>query len=370
MKPSEILTAAYRSAIADDGGYIVLIGDLMIDIWLDGQVDRQSPEDPNVPIFGVSGPTENSLGGAGLVYSHLKGMGVPRIKFITACGHDESYPIVAGLLGGTAAKTGGEDALFLAALGDRPTTTKLRAFDQHEKQRIRIDREDRSPLPADEQSAVIDALKQYIGQQCRLVVGSDYNKGLLTEPVMATIRDLCERRGVRWIADPAARLPEIYGGAYAICPNDREMAVMLTALLNAPWERAAPRWGNFERLHALDIAHVCLTRGHNGIALSTYDPPHCGRFQPWPVEAIDPIGAGDAVTAGLTLMLGGSDPAPMTLAAQFANMLGGWSVSQRRTGSPSREDVELLIDQADDWMVWPEKGNRQDDERDQPDVSA
>jgi D-beta-D-heptose 7-phosphate kinase/D-beta-D-heptose 1-phosphate adenosyltransferase len=176
-----ILTRAYESAIAADRDYVVLIGDLMLDIWLEGQVDRQSPEDPDVPVFFNRGQ-ESSIGAAALVYAHLKTMGMPAVKFITAAANDGPFSFAAKRLNDL---ENGSDALCVTLEDGATTTTKLRAFDQHEKQRIRIDTEDISPISEDAEDAVLVALRDYIGPQCRLVVVSDYNKGLITDTVMA-----------------------------------------------------------------------------------------------------------------------------------------------------------------------------------------
>jgi D-beta-D-heptose 7-phosphate kinase/D-beta-D-heptose 1-phosphate adenosyltransferase len=267
-------------------------------------------------------------------------MGVPAVKFITAAATDAVFPVVAEMLNKLKQPS---DAVYVAVEDGATTTTKLRAFDQHEKQRIRIDTEDVAPIAADTEDAVLVALRDYIGPQCRLVVVSDYNKGLITDTVMAAIRDLCGRRNVRFMVDPAKRSPAFYAGAHVISPNEDEIEFMYGIV------------GDIVDFFDLDIPFVCVTAGSGGLSL-LHDDDKLGEethWGPWPVDRVDAIGAGDAVTAGLALMLCGADPAPMEIAVQFANVLGGWSVAQRRTASPGPDTIRALIEESAGWITMP-----------------
>jgi D-beta-D-heptose 7-phosphate kinase/D-beta-D-heptose 1-phosphate adenosyltransferase len=331
--PADLLQQAYATALEDDGGYIMLVGDLMVDMWFKGYVDRMSPEDPSVPVL-VQEEGDATLGGAGLVYQHLISMGLPRVRFVSVCGSDFDYVLqdLTSLLRGP--------NIHLVEDASRPTTLKSRIIVKPRQQVVRVDRESKKPISGRVQAEVMARLREAIGEECRLVVVSDYGKGTITEAVMAHIRRICAEREVPFIVDPAKRGDwELYRGAQVVTPNEHEI------------NRGGP---GIKNVWAGGFPWVCETRGKAGMKLGHFEPDE--DWVEYPAtddECVDAIGAGDVVVAALAVFMSGG--APMELAVQMANAIAGWYVARLGPVSPTARVVEKLISQRAPFFTIGEK---------------
>lgn len=313
--PLSVLQQAYARALEDDGGYITLVGDLIIDQWIRGYVDRMSPEDPNVPVL-MQDEGIASLGGAGLVYQNLKAMGPPLVKFVSVRGWDHDYEAM------DAGKLLADPHVHLVEDQKRPATLKSRIIIRPLQQIVRVDRESREPISGRVQAEVIRQLHDLIGPDCRMVVVSDYGKGVITEAVMETIRKCCARRKVPFIVDPAKRSVSLYNGARLLTPNSSEFAYLKNEGL-------------------LDAGATCVTTGAYGMELYRDNRYICEKYPATDDECVDAIGAGDVVIAAIAVFLSGG--AGLEIAVQMANAIAGWYVAQKGPISPTPADVEKLI---------------------------
>lgn len=334
---AEIVRAGFRPPNAPPPRVLVL-GDLILDRYLWGHVERISPEAP-VPVVRLERETER-LGGAGNVAANLAGLGlVPHL--IAQIGADDDGEALRRRL----AEAGIEpDHLIVSAA--RPTIAKTRVIGGHQ-QMLRIDREQPGALPDAERACLHAAATAALARDdLAAVILSDYAKGVLDAVLCQAVIGKARARGLPVLVDPKGRDWERYRGATSLTPNKKELA----ELSGAPLNDSAALLDAGERLRAaLGLDFLTLTRGEEGISLILADD-----MQHLPAQArevFDVSGAGDTVIATLTAgLVGGLAPRE---AAELANLAAGIVVAQVGTVPIERGallhalEVEEAIEQAD-----------------------
>ncbi len=289
---------------------IWVVGDLMLDEYVSGAVDRVSPEAP-VPIVRVR-ETENRLGGAANVARQVAALG--------------ATVTLAGVIG---ADSAGDDLLRLCAASGidthsiirtdrRRTTRKLRVLG-HSQQLLRMDWEDSSPCDADLCARLLKALPT---QSPDAVILSDYAKGVLTAHTTAPI---AARAGaVPVVVDPKSRDFTRYRGATTITPNLRELELAAGVSLD-PTDAESVAAAARPLIAAAGLTSMVVTLSEHGMLVV----PASGAPIPVPAsrrEVFDVTGAGDTAIAVLTLSLAAKASLPD--AARLANAAAGVSVGQ------------------------------------------
>ena len=306
---------------------IVCIGDVMLDRFVAGDVDRVSPEAP-IPVLRVAGESV-MLGGAGNVAANLAALGA-RCRFVSVIGDDDEGRAVRRE---TEQRLG--PAVTLAVEPGRPTTVKTR-YVAAGQQLLRADRESGEPLAAATEAAVVESAVSAIDGAAAVVL-SDYAKGVLTDVVLAGIAEVAERAGVPLVVDPKGRDFSRYRGVTVLTPNQRELAEATglpvdddDAVVHAA--RAA--------LKVSGARAVVATRGKRGLTAV----PDEGSPVHWPAEArevFDVSGAGDTVIAvlGAALAVGAS----LADAARLANLAGGIVVGKVGTAAVSAAELSGAV---------------------------
>jgi D-beta-D-heptose 7-phosphate kinase/D-beta-D-heptose 1-phosphate adenosyltransferase len=283
------------------GKRIVVVGDAMLDVYLQGDVERISPEAP-VPIVRVR-ERRYALGGAANVSQNVAATGAIA-TLVAAIGADEAGARIRRMLGGARAANGLIETV-------RPTTTKTRLV-ARSQQMVRIDEEDDGDLPAADVQRVLDAMVPLI-RRADAVVLEDYNKGVLVPAVITAAIDAARARGVPVVVDPKFRNLFAYRGATIFKPNRRELESALGATVSLDDEGALPL--TFERL---GVEHLLLTLGERGMAIVSADG-HVRRIPTAAREVYDVVGAGDTVTAYLaTAMAAGATAVEAAVIANYA----------------------------------------------------
>jgi D-beta-D-heptose 7-phosphate kinase/D-beta-D-heptose 1-phosphate adenosyltransferase len=310
---------------------ILLLGDLMLDRYLWGDVERISPEAP-IPVLRV-GRQEHRLGGAGSVASMLASLGcMPTLAAVT--GDDPEGRIVRELLGEI-----GVDSRGVLIDPDRATTLKQRLlgrsqqrFPQH---MMRVDREDEKPIsPKLAEELLLDVRECLSGID--LVVISDYNKGVCAGDLIPRVVALARSAGVRVLADPVRGADyRRYAGCACITPNRVE------AGLAAGMKIAAPQDGleAARRLLQFGVEAAVVTLDRDGIAWA--DRRGSARLFPGrPRQVADITGAGDMVLSALAFALAAGEDYPTAI--ELANLAGGLEVE--RLGVVPLSPQELLAE--------------------------
>jgi D-beta-D-heptose 7-phosphate kinase/D-beta-D-heptose 1-phosphate adenosyltransferase len=302
---------------------ILVVGDVMLDRYVDGSVDRMSPEAP-VAVLQADG--ERSMaGGAANVARNIAALGGQAI-LIGLVGQDEDGAVLTSAL-----RTVSGIEAHLIEDPARPTTTKTR-FVAGRQQLLRVDHEKSTPANRAIEQALIGAVQSVLGR-VQLVILSDYAKGVMTDRVIAGVAAAGKAAGIPVIADPKSRDFRRYHGVDLLTPNRHEAAT--AAGIPCGNETETVMAGN-HLMEQTGIPSLLITRGEQGMSLMRKGqaPLHLPADAR---EVFDVSGAGDTVIASLGLALaGGLD---MEIAARFANLCGGIVVGKAGTALVHPADV-------------------------------
>jgi D-beta-D-heptose 7-phosphate kinase/D-beta-D-heptose 1-phosphate adenosyltransferase len=320
------------------GAPVLVVGDSMLDVYVLGAVERISPEAP-VPVIRQQAIRETA-GGAANVAVNIVGLG-GNAHLVACVGADHEGQRLASVLMGASV------TCDLIPTPAKPTTVKTRfATGQH--QLLRLDREDASPIAPDREDAILAAVARRI-ETCRVVVMSDYNKGMLTDRVLAGVIALGRARGVPVIVDPKRRDFGAYRGATYLKPNRAELhhATGLPVASDAEVERAGAAAA------AATDASILVTRSESGMSL--VKPDGTAHHMPTHAQHVyDVTGAGDTVIAAFALGLAGHRTVDEAMA--FANLAGGIAVSKPGTAIVQEEELEAERSLLADDEVVPKGG--------------
>jgi D-beta-D-heptose 7-phosphate kinase/D-beta-D-heptose 1-phosphate adenosyltransferase len=318
--------------------HALVIGDVMLDRYLIGSVGRISPEAP-VPIVLLNEQNERA-GGAANVAANLALLGI-KTHIIGCVGNDAEAKTLVGLL-----EKMGVDASGICTSKNRPTIAKTRVVSGHQ-QMMRLDQESSAAFTAQE----IDALQANIHAALRhypkIVILSDYAKGLLSEQVCQHIITQCKAQNIPVLVDPKGRDYSKYKDATALTPNKKEVAEACdTTLSDADLISKASALKN-----SLNLQFLAVTRGEEGITLIDGDANiqnssknHTHHLPAIAKQVFDVSGAGDTVIATLAAGLM-NDLNPLE-ALQLANIAAAVVVGKVGTVPISQHDlVEALTDQ-------------------------
>lgn len=308
---------------------ILVVGDVMLDRYVYGHVERISPESP-VPILSVD--RENMmLGGAGNTLSnliHLKCNG----KLLSVVGEDESGQQIRKL-----AHTLNIDTSGLLTCDDRPTVVKTRFLAGHQ-QLLRTDFERIVALPQETLHQLCKKAEELI-RSVRAVVISDYGKGLLTPQLVSTVIELAHKRRIPVLVDPKGKDYSKYAGADVVTPNKKELSEATEGQSVTTDDEIT----NAARLliQKSGIKAVIATRSKDGMSVIEKDNEPVHIRSATDIEVFDVSGAGDTVIATLAGALAvGAD---LIQAAALANVAGSIVVSKVGTAPIRAEELITVL---------------------------
>jgi len=294
---------------------VLVVGDVMLDRHVHGQVRRISPEAP-VPVVSLIGEVQTP-GGAGNVAAGLAGLGC-RVTLAGLIGTDAEGEQLRQVL---ASK--GVERLALVEHPDLTTVSKTRILSDTHQQLLRLDRDgDRNTFAALDQ-LLLDQVLPLIGDQSAVVL-ADYEKGVITPRVAREIVGRCRKLGVPCIVDPKKADFSVYAEATVVTPNlmEAERAIGRALTNDETVGRAADQLRDRLKTDAM-----LITRGAEGMTLSVAGDVHHVPSQTRDVA--DVTGAGDTVVAVLAACLGSGRP--LLEACRIANAAAGIAVSHPGT---------------------------------------
>jgi D-glycero-beta-D-manno-heptose-7-phosphate kinase len=316
--------AALRGIVSRFAGRrLVVWGDLMLDRYLWGRVDRISPEAP-VPVVEIERETF-SLGGAGNVAANLRALGAEAV-LVGALGTDPDGDLLMEALAARGIETG-----RIAREPSRPTTVKTRVI-AHSQQVVRTDREIRGDLDGAPGAALARALDEELARADGLIV-SDYGKGVITAAGIEAALRAALRRGIHVSVDPKESHIDAYRGASILTPNQHEAGGVMGRRIVDEASLLAVGRGLLERVQA---KAVLITRGADGMSLFEAS----GRVTHLPTaarEVYDVTGAGDTVVSVVALALAAGASFPD--ACQLANHAAGVVIREIGTATCSPEEL-------------------------------
>jgi D-beta-D-heptose 7-phosphate kinase/D-beta-D-heptose 1-phosphate adenosyltransferase len=306
---------------------ILVVGDVIMDEFLWGRVERISPEAP-VPVVQVE---EESLvlGGAGNVVNNIISLGGQAL-LCGVIGKDAMGRELIHMLQEMNSPTDG-----LVIEDRRPTTIKTRVV-AHSQQVVRVDREESEPVTEASIERISTIVEEHIGSIDAIVV-SDYGKGVVAQGLMETIRLLTHDRHIPLTVDPKVQNVALYKGVTLITPNHQEAELMSGIVIN---DEESLRRAGIRLLDELGCQMVLLTQGDRGMTLFEGN----GRNTQIPTVArkvFDVSGAGDTVTATFTLALAaGLTPRQ---SAVLANLAAGVVVGEIGTATVAASRLKEVL---------------------------
>jgi rfaE bifunctional protein kinase chain/domain len=314
---------------------VAVIGDVILDRYVWGQVERISPEAP-VPVVEVQ-KTEDRLGGAGNVVRNLRGLGV-QVSCCALVGNDVEGEIVRKQLAELGVSTNS-----VVTDSERPTSLKTRVI-AHAQQVVRFDREQRHQAPRATADALAKAVEAEFSQSGAVIL-SDYGKGAISEAIMRKLHDAqtAGRLGLRgrpFLVDPHPSSYHLYGKISIIKPNRKEAEKASGIDIESREDAYAAAKRLLERWQA---EMVMITLGEDGLVLvqGGLDPIY---LETRAREVFDVSGAGDTVAAVFTAAL--ATGAEARLAGELANIAAGVVVAEVGTVSITTAALKNAIDDA------------------------
>lgn len=296
--------------------HIVVIGDVILDHYIWGDVSRISPEAP-VPVVEVR--DENfRLGGAANTVANIRSLG-GEVDVISVVGKDENSNKLQNMLSCIGANISGvlED-------DKRPTITKTRVM-ARSQQVVRIDRESKREVDGKEKEKIICSAESAI-DKADAVIFSDYDKGVVSKELLEFVFSKAKKRNMPVIVDPKERNFWNYKGATVVTPNLKEASAPLG--VNITDEESLFAVGN-ALLERLELSALLITKGEHGMSLFEVVDNAPAKVTHIPAvarEVFDVTGAGDTVVAAFTLALAAG--ASMLDASKIANCAAGIVVGE------------------------------------------
>lgn len=307
---------------------ILVVGDVMLDRYLWGDVDRISPEAP-IPVLRV-GKSEERLGGAGSVVTILVALEAD-VLLGTVTADDPEGRKVCELL-----EQHGVPRHCVLVASDRSTTVKERLLgrtqSRHPQQILRVDRETTHAIGEKSMTRLLEFVRPHLSEIDMILV-SDYDKGVCSGPLIAELAQLAQGADVPVLVDPACGADyRRYRGSTCVTPNRHEAATALGRRIDTPEDGVQAA----RELLSYGFQAAAVTLDCDGIAWADAS----GRGRVFPVrsrQVYDITGAGDMVLAamGYGMAAGGDWPA----AIELANLAGGLEVERLGVVPISRSEL-------------------------------
>lgn len=302
---------------------VLVVGDVMVDRFIVGKVSRISPEAP-VPVVRFA-HEYSRLGGAANVAHNLAALGA-RVSLVGLVGVDE-----AAKRFGASLALSRIPSLGLVEDASRPTVEKVRVVTERNQQVARIDYEEDVDVSPEVELKLVDRIEN-LGAQAKVVLVSDYLKGVVTGGVMRALLALKSAFGAPLLIDPKIPHLECYAGATLVTPNNQEAETATGRRIRTDEEA---------RTAALDFRTraqceaVLITRGEHGMWLSSREAE--GAIPAVAREVSDVTGAGDTVVATLALALAAGGT--LVEAAVLANHAAGVVVGKFGPSTTTAEEI-------------------------------
>ena len=302
---------------------VLVIGDLILDLYVHGSVDRISPEAP-VPVVAEQSRSY-ALGGAGNVARNVASLG-GRTTLVGVVGSDGEGKVIRKLC-----RESGITSRIVTDF-NRPTSLKMRAVAMRH-QLLRIDRETTDPISKKAEAELLRLIKKLPDYD--FVVISDYIKGTMTSHVVMALRS--RFGGERIVADVKPPSVEKYRGVYALTPNISEAYAISGIYPNTAGSagRAA------RKISSLFEASVAITRGEHGMTVYDKSSETLTHVPAKPVHIFDVTGAGDTAVAAFALML--ASGSGLHDAAEVANHAAGIVVGMEGTSCVTPRELKATF---------------------------
>lgn len=288
---------------------ILVLGDVMIDAYLEGKVNRMSPEAP-VPIVSFTSQ-EQRLGGAANVALNLLSLGAS-VTICSVIGDDNNGKDLQDLMRKQAISVEG-----LVSSPNRKTTVKTRVIGNNQ-QLLRVDNEQTNDILRSEEDELVSKIEDLLKSNFDAIIFEDYNKGVLTESLIGRVISLAKKYKVVTTVDPKLKNFYAFKGVTLFKPNLKELRDGVKRMVDVndkqDFEAAV-----LEMNRELNAENVFVTLSEHGVFIQNSSTKH---YIPAHIRTIaDVSGAGDTVISVATLCLLAGQP--IENIAAIANLAGG-----------------------------------------------
>ncbi|NOT30868.1 MAG: D-glycero-beta-D-manno-heptose-7-phosphate kinase [Planctomycetes bacterium] len=306
---------------------VLIVGDLILDRYIWGTVERISPEAP-IPVLAARS-TETRLGGAGNVAANLRAMEA-EVEILGVAGQDERGETLAGLLEAIGVEHAG-----VLRLSERPTTEKTRMLGSG-AQMLRVDWETTRALSDADAARLVHGVARRVARASAVVL-SDYGKGVLCEPVLRAVIEAARAAQVPVLVDPKGTDYARYRGATLLTPNRKEAEEALGRKL--PQLSDMPRAVR-DLMQAAGVEAAVITLGPDGVYyLFGAEEGHVSTVAR---AVFDVTGAGDTVIAHLALGLAAG--LEFEACVHLANHAAGIVVAKSGAASVTRAELAAVLE--------------------------
>jgi len=312
---------------------IMVIGDIMLDEYVEGTVERISPEAP-IPIVNLINKSRRDvrLGGAANVFNNLVALGGRDVFLCGVLGNDRNGNLVQDMLQNMGAETEG-----LIVDDGRPTSVKTRII-AHNQQMVRLDREDRTAVSAAIRAQIVRLVKQRL-DSLDAIIFSDYEKGVINRALLDDILPAAVHKKVIVAVDPKFSNFRHFQKATIVVPNRKEASGFVRhEIITEQDARAAAR----SILDALQCSCVLIKLGEHGMLL-VQRSGQAQLIQTAAEQVYDVTGAGDTVIS--TLVLARTAGASWEEAARIANVAAGLVIHYIGTTAVNAQQLRQALRQ-------------------------
>jgi rfaE bifunctional protein kinase chain/domain len=309
--------------------HLLVVGDLMLDRFVMGDVERISPEAP-VPVVTIRSE-DLRLGGAANVIHNIRGLG-GKVTVCSVVGQDRAGQWLSRKLRAVGASTSG---IFSDPRVRTVEKIRVIASPRHQ-QLVRLDHENHKAVP----KLVLDKMCRFLERvvpECDAVVVSDYGKGTIVAPVLESLCELTDRHRRLTIVDPKKENFDAYRRATLVTPNKAEASEAAGIEIS---DRASLMRAGKKLLGKWEAQAVLITQGQEGMSLFRRDGG-TGHFPTAAREVFDVTGAGDTVVATCALALAAHGS--YEEAAILGNLAAGYVVSEVGTVAIQMDRLKQAI---------------------------
>lgn len=287
---------------------VLIIGDVMLDSYIWGSVDRISPEAP-VPVINVS-RKDFRLGGAANVALNISSLGASPILCALIGNDDDGRKLIQRLDENKMSKEG------IVVSNDRPTTVKTRVIASHQHV-VRVDEESDREANAKEEESLMEKIEKLL-PQCAVVIFEDYDKGVIRPSIIEKTVRLAKEKNIPTVVDPKKRNFLSYSGVTLFKPNLKELREGLKVEVSAANQPQVEKTVSLLK-EKLNAAGVMVTLSEHGVYVDFQNekiklPAH-------PREIADVSGAGDTVVSVAALCVALQQKPEVV--AGLSNLAGG-----------------------------------------------
>lgn len=310
---------------------VLIIGDVMIDSYMFGKVERISPEAP-IPIV-TSTHKENRLGGAANVALNIKSLGATPL-LCSVIGKDEKSGVLMERLNAQGISPEG-----LVQTKKRKTTVKTRIISQHQHL-LRVDEEDDTPLSASLEKRLLELIYKTLSQSIDAVIFEDYDKGVITPAIIEHTTELANEYNIPVLVDPKKRNYHKYKNITLFKPNFREVVEgSKSELVKSDHKKLFTLAKKLHKTRNIDLVFITLSEA--GVFIS--DGESYSTIPAEVREITDVSGAGDTLIATASLCCA-AGLTPFDIAS-ISNLAGGLVCEKSGVVPVNRDDLmeEMLI---------------------------